>query len=148
MPTLPVHQVCFVKPVDHFERVVLLLLGIFIMHQSFGIAIAAHVDAHRGIAMAGEIRMSELIAHDRPVALAIGEIFEDRRHRLLFGILRQPDARGEASRHPTASIQRFSISLTLRGKSVTIFMRGTSGNRGRAQIIMASRPAKAPAAAL
>ena len=80
---------------DHLERVILLLLGVLIEQQPFGIAIAAHVDADRGIAMAGEIGMGEGVAHDGAVALAVGQVFEDRRHRLLLCVLRQPQAGGE-----------------------------------------------------
>ncbi len=83
------------QPFDHRQGIVLFLLGIFVEHQPFGFAIAAHVDPHRRIAMSGEIRMGQLIAHDRSVALAIGQIFEDRRNAVDERIARQPDARGK-----------------------------------------------------
>ena len=34
------------KPGDHIDGVLQFLLGIFVVHQPFGIAVAAHVDAH------------------------------------------------------------------------------------------------------
>ena len=78
------------EPGDHLERVVLLLPGVLVLHQPVGIAVAAHVDPHAGIAVAGEIGMGQLVALDRAVALAIGQILEDRRHRV-------------AARHPPAA---------------------------------------------
>jgi hypothetical protein len=47
----------------------------------------------RGIAVAGEIGMVEGVALRRAVALAVGQILQDRRHRMGFGILGQPDHR-------------------------------------------------------
>ncbi|MCX7347311.1 MAG: hypothetical protein NTU78_16540 [Alphaproteobacteria bacterium] len=40
-------------PGDDLQRVILLLLGIFVFHQPVAVAIAAHVDPDRRIAMAG-----------------------------------------------------------------------------------------------
>ena len=68
-------------PVQDLQRVVLLLLQILALEHAFGIARAAHVDPHAGVAVAGEIRMRERIALRRAVALAVGQIFQDRRHR-------------------------------------------------------------------
>ena len=45
------------EPFDDLERVVLFLLEIFVEHQPVGLAVAAHVDAHAGIAVAGDIGM-------------------------------------------------------------------------------------------
>jgi hypothetical protein len=45
--------------------------------------------------MAGEIGVGQVIARHRAVALAIGQVFKDRRHRIGLGILGQPDARGQ-----------------------------------------------------
>ena len=60
-----------------------------------GFAAAADVDPHAGIAVAGQIGMGERVALIGAVALAVGQILQDRRHRILLGILRQPDAGGE-----------------------------------------------------
>ena len=86
------------EPRDDRDRVVLLLRRVLVLHQPFGIAVAAHVDAHRGVAVPGEIGMRQGIAHRRAVALAIWDVFEDRRHGLLLCIARQPDPRGQP--HP------------------------------------------------
>jgi hypothetical protein len=40
----------------------------------------------------GQIRMSQRVPLVRSVALAIWEILQDRRNRVLFSIVRQPDA--------------------------------------------------------
>ncbi len=55
-----------------------------------------------GIAVPGEIRMGERIALIRAVALAVGQVLQQRGHRVGLGILGQPDARGE----PRAVLQR------------------------------------------
>ena len=60
MPTLPLHQGWRRRPGDDVAGVLQFLLGIFVLHQPFGIAIAAHVDADRGVAVAGEIGMRQL----------------------------------------------------------------------------------------
>ena len=97
MPTAPRAPGLRGEPGDHLERVVLLLLGVLVRHQPVGIAVAAHVDPHAGVAVAGEVGMGQLVALDRAVALAVGQIFEDRRHRALRGILRQPDPGRQAA---------------------------------------------------
>ena len=109
MPTLPLHQGWAADPGDDVAGVLQFLLGIFVVHQPFGIAVAAHVDADRGIAMAGEIGMRQLIAKDGAVALAVGQMFEDRRHRIVAGILRHPHPRRQpaAVRHDDAHIREF-----------------------------------------
>ena len=84
-------------PGHDLEAIVLLLLQIFVLQQPVGFAGAAHVDAKAGIAIAGEIGMGEMIALRRAVALAIGQIFQDRGNRLLLRIGRQPDARRQAA---------------------------------------------------
>ena len=52
--------------------------------------------------MAGEIGVGERIAPSGAVALAVGQVFQDRRHRLRFGILGQP----EPGRQPAAVGER------------------------------------------
>ena len=71
------------KPSDHFERVVLFLVGVFIKHQTFGITIAAHVDAHARITVAREIGMGQGIAHMGAITLAVGQIFKQGRNFIL-----------------------------------------------------------------
>ena len=82
------------QPRDHLQRVVLLLLQILVEHQPIGIPSAAHVHAHAGIAVPGQVRMRQIVALGGPVAAAIRQVFQDRRHRL--AILRPPDAGGKA----------------------------------------------------
>ena len=95
MPTAPVRPGLRRDPVQHLQRVVLLLLQVLALEHALRIAGAAHVDAHGGIAVAGEIGMVQRIALGGAVALAVGQIFEDRRHRVLLGIDGQPDHRRE-----------------------------------------------------
>ena len=82
-------------PGDHLQRVVLLLPGVLVEHQPVQLAVAAHVDPQAGVAVAGEVGMGQGIALRGAVPLAIGQILEDRRHRIGLGVLRQPDARRE-----------------------------------------------------
>ena len=74
MPTLPVHQGLRGKPGDDVDGILQFLLGIFVLHQAFGITVAAHVDAHSGVAVAGKMWMGERVARRGAVALAIGQI--------------------------------------------------------------------------
>ena len=46
--------------------------------------------------MAGQVRLALGVADDRPVGLPVREVLEDRRHRVVLGVLGQPDPRGEA----------------------------------------------------
>ena len=110
------------RPGDDVAGVLQFLLGVFVLHQPVGIAVAAHVDAQAGIAVAGEIRMGQRVARRRAVALAVGQVLEDRRHRILVGIGRHPDPRRQpaAVRHDDAHVGEFD---EVAGKSVTVFMR-------------------------
>ncbi len=83
------------QPGDDLDGVVLLLPGVLVGQQAVGFAAAADIDSHAGIAMAGQPRIGERVAFIGAVALAVGQIFQDRRHRILLGVLGQPDARGE-----------------------------------------------------
>ncbi len=58
--------------------IIQLRLGILILHQTFTVAIAAHVDTDAGIAMTGDVRMGQAVAGNCPVALAIRQMFYDR----------------------------------------------------------------------
>ncbi len=60
-------------------------------------AAAAHIDAQAGIAVTGEIGMGQGVARGGAVAFAIGQIFENRRHRIVFGVGRQPGPRRQAA---------------------------------------------------
>ena len=84
-------------PWQHLQAIVLLLLQVFVVEQPIGFAGTPHVDPDAGIAVAGEIGMGQVVALRRAVALAIGQVFQDRRHGLLLRIGRQPDARRQAA---------------------------------------------------
>ncbi len=121
MPTVPVHQGCAAAQAITSTASVEFLLGVFVLHQPFGIAVAAHVDADRRIAVAGEPRMGQLVAGNRAVALAVGQVLEDRRHRARRGVGRHPDARRQpaAVGHDDADV---GCSTIWRGKEVTVFI--------------------------
>ena len=83
------------QPGDHVAGVVHFLLRVFVGHQPVRVAIAAHVHAHAGVAMAGQVRVGECVAHMGAVAFAVGQVFQDRRYRMLIRIHRHPHARGK-----------------------------------------------------
>src|SRR4029077_7722372 len=91
------------------EAVVLLLLDVFVLEQAIGLAAAAHVHAHAGIAVAREIGMREGVALGGAVALAIGQELQDRRNGVRLGVLGQENPRGE----PTAVGERNEYVLDL-----------------------------------
>jgi hypothetical protein len=70
------------------ERVVLLLLQILVEQHAVGIAGAAHVRAHAGVAVAGKIAVARRVADDGSVVAAIRNVFKDGRHRLRACALR------------------------------------------------------------
>ena len=102
-------------PGDDFKRVVLLLFGIFIEHYAIAVARASHINADRCVAVTREVRMRQGIAHMRAVALAIRQVLEEGRYRVLLRIPRNPHAGGEfhAVRHRDPEILDF---LHLAGK--------------------------------
>ncbi len=59
MPTLPVHQGCAAAQAMTSQASCNSCCGVFVVHQAVGVAIAAHVDADAGIAVAGEIGMGQ-----------------------------------------------------------------------------------------
>ena len=85
------------------------LLGVLVLHQAFGLAVASDIDPHAGIAVPGEVGMHHLVAGRRAIALAIGQVFQDRRNRVVFGIGRQPHPRRQSaavrqSNHPVLNL--------------------------------------------
>ena len=84
------------QPGDDLERVVLLLPAVLVGQHAVGLARAADVDAHGGVAVAGEVRMGERVPLRRPVALAVGQILEQGGDGGALRVLRQPQPRGEA----------------------------------------------------
>ena len=91
------------QPSDHLHAIVLFLLGVLVEQQARRFAATSKVDANAGVAVTGQIRMSQRVPFVGPVALAIWEILQDRRNRVLFGIVRQPDA----GRQRRAVFQRY-----------------------------------------
>lgn len=84
------------KPGDDLDRVGLLLRQIFVREQPVGIAGAAHIDTHRGIAVTGEIGVHLAVAQHGAVTPPIGQEFENRRYRIFSCVLGQPDRGGQA----------------------------------------------------
>ena len=80
------------QPRNHLHAVVLLLFCVLVEQQAVRLAAPSHIDANTRVAVTSQIRMSQRVPLVGPVALAIWEIFQDRRNRVLFGIIGQPDA--------------------------------------------------------
>ena len=60
------------------------------------LARAAHVHAHGRVAVPGEVRLALRVAHGGAVHLPVGQVLDDRRHRVVLGVLREPDARRQS----------------------------------------------------
>ena len=69
------------QPVDHRHTIGQFLFGILVVKQSLAVTATAHVNPYAGVSMPGQIGMGQRIAHRRAVALAIGQVFQDRWHR-------------------------------------------------------------------
>ena len=96
MPTAPLHQGWAASQAITSQCVSLLLRQIFIQEQTVRIAGAAHVDANGGVAVPGEIGVHLAVAQHGSVPPPIRQIFEDRRHWRVEGIVGQPDRRRKA----------------------------------------------------
>ncbi len=84
-------------PTNRSHAIFLLLLGVFVEKQAVGFAGATDVDTHGGVTMAGEVAVHRFVAPAGVVALPVGDVLDDRRHRRGLGILRPPDAGGQAA---------------------------------------------------
>lgn len=82
-------------PAQDLLAVVLLLARRAAGQHAVRIAGVAHVDADAGIAVARQIAVVYRVAVDRLVGLAVGDVFEDRRHRFPLGVVGQPEPRRE-----------------------------------------------------
>ena len=85
------------QPLDHFQRVILFLEQVLVGHQALGLAVAAHVHTNAHVTLTGHPRVGQRITHGRAVTLAIRQVLEDRRERLLTRRFGQPDARRQLS---------------------------------------------------
>ncbi len=80
-------------PGDHVAAVLQLDLGVLIGHDAFGFAGAAQIDTDIGVSPGGKPRCAGVIAFQRLVVLAVGNVFEDRGHRRRLRPLGHPDPR-------------------------------------------------------
>src|SRR3546814_13022912 len=98
------------EPGDDLDAVGKLLRQVLVLHQSVGLAVAADVHPHTGVAPRGGQGLYALVARRGRVALAVGDVFPAGRAGVLLGILTQPD-----SGTPTASSrQRTDVILNFR----------------------------------
>src|SRR5262249_28765834 len=107
------------QPSDHLHAIILLLLCVLVGQQATRLAATAKIDANAGVAVAGQIGMRERVPLVSPVALAIGEIFQDRGNRVLLAS--SGSQMRAASVVPSFNgIHLCSITRTVRGNVVTI----------------------------
>ena len=119
----------------------LFLLQILILENTLGFAGTPDVHPHGSIAVTGIPRVGQFIAVTGAVTLAVGQVLEDRRNRLVSGVLRQPDA----GRQPGAVRQfnpRVLDDLDPVGKSVTTVMSSAAMS-----LLLVSRPRRSCRAA-
>ena len=93
---LPVAPGLLGDPGEDLDGVVLLLLRVFVGDDAVAVPRAPHVHPDGRVAEAGEVGLALGVANGRSVGLAVREVLEDRRHRVVLGVLGQPDPRGEA----------------------------------------------------
>ena len=88
-------------PAEHLERVLLLQRQVLVVEQAVGLPGAAQVHPQRGVPVPREVHVARPVARRRAVALAVGDVLEDRRDRVALGVLGKPDAGAEpgAVRH-------------------------------------------------
>ena len=72
-------------------RIFQLGIGIHVGHNALAVTGTAHIDAKTGISVRGEKRVVAFVAGTHHVALAVGNIFENRRHGT--DAIRQPETR-------------------------------------------------------
>ena len=85
------------EPGDHFLGIPLLDFEVLVHLQAIGVAGSAHVDPHPGIAVSCKPVVVHVVARRGGIALAVGDVFEDRGDRPLLGALRQPQLGREAA---------------------------------------------------
>src|SRR4029079_13177103 len=83
------------QPVDDFEAVALLLLGIFVEQETARFPAAPDVDAHARIAVAGQVGMRERVPFIGAIALAVWQILQDRGNRISLRVVWQPNPGGQ-----------------------------------------------------
>ena len=93
-------------PRECLERILHELGRELVGREAVGIASAAAIDLHAGIAMAREVAVSGRIAHGLDVALAVDKEIHDRGHLLARGHFGQPEPCGEALAFVAGTRQR------------------------------------------
>src|SRR5438552_340354 len=79
------------EPGDYRDRIIVFSLRVLVECQSVGITRTANIDTDTGIAVASEIVVHGCVTAAHEIALAVGKVFEERRHRPVRRIRRQPD---------------------------------------------------------
>ena len=82
-------------PGDRLADVLVLLRRVLVEDDAVGVPGAAQVEAHAGVAVSGPVRVDGPVT-GAAVGQPVGARLEDRRHRVLLGIDRQPDPRRQA----------------------------------------------------
>lgn len=101
------------QPVEDRQGVLELLGQVLIDEHPVGLTGAANVDPHPGIAVPRPVGVHLDIALGGEVALAIGQVFENRRHGMQLGVHRAPDARRQSG--AVGRGIQVSSSMTRRG---------------------------------
>ena len=88
------------------------------MPHTIGIATAAHVDAHAGVAVTGNEGVGVVVAQAGAIATTGRQVLQDARHRLRLGVLGEPSRRHERqealARSCGANAQRHEATRTER----------------------------------
>ena len=89
------------------------------MEQAVGLAAAAQVHPQRGVPVPGEVGVPRPVARRRAVALAVGDVLEDRRAPGSASASSGSQMRAPSRVPSDSGIQTWSIMRTGRGRSVT-----------------------------
>ena len=123
MPTAPVHQGCSAIQAITSTPSACSWRAVLVVGQAVGVAAAAHVDPHAGVAVAGQVGIQQLVAGGGAVALAVGQVLEHGRHRVAArrpraarswrpgGCRRRAGSRCSRSRAPGRGQSRTTVAI-------------------------------------
>ncbi len=95
-PDLAVTPGLFGDPGNNLQRVAEFgFTKVFIVQNAFGFTGTTDIDTQACITVAREVAVHRFIAVSGQVALAIGDVFQNGRNRLVFCVFGHPDARGK-----------------------------------------------------
>ncbi len=113
----------------YYFQSILLFLGQILIHQKpIRIPAPADINANACVAMACKVFVHHAVPDCRAIRLAVWQIFQDRRDRVLPGVFRHPDARSQPGAIGQGYPRIFDDSYRM-GKEVTVAYLGNVFNK-------------------